>query len=448
MLVRLEFTRMLGRRSVSCAAVVTALASLAASQGVQKRCKGGGKIALEVGYDVSSAVFTYHLSDPMSFSGARIEVWDRPLRLSAMPVPVRKKGEIEWAPKKNPPETPSWLFIGVVDPRGSSGTSKVFIGDAMNGGGPGASFPNQSFVLEEGASSAVLTIEGKNLNPVNHLLLTEQEASGTWTAREDLNGGLVDLQHVTVEIPSGYLSRPTVLNLQPMPPGLFSPGQQTALPWGGSITVHVMSKDRPVLSGIDPGEISADNLTDGVTARLAGSGFGPQSRLLVDLDGDVRDFATIFVSTNELQVKVDRDFFSSYSGARKADRFQVRVKNSDDLHVSDAQELRILPTANHPLQGKSVPLITSTSPYPVPLMDFQSPDFLSLAVFGENFREDNYVVLSTDNGPDVKLKTEYVSPQELRGLIPRELWKDHRYSYRLVTQTAVGTCSTEIWEEE
>jgi hypothetical protein len=344
-------------------------------------------------------------------------------------------------------------FIRVGGTRGNP--EKVFIGDATNGGGPGSSFPNQSFVLEEGAGSAVLTVEGKNLNPVNHLLLSEQQTSGIWIARENLSGALVDLQHATVEIPSDYFSQPTVLNLQSMPPGVITPGEQTAPPppppWTGSITVHVMSKDRPVLSSIDPTEVSGNGLTDGVTARLLGSGFGPESRALVDLDGDVPDFATktVFISPNELDVTVDGTYLATSSGSTSVDRFQFRVRNGDDLHVSDIQELRILPTAKHPSHGEIGPVVSSTSPYPVPLMDFQSPDFLPLEVYGKNFREDDYLVLSTDDdGSDVKLKTEYVSPQELRALIPRELWKDHRLSYRLVTQTVAGTCSTELWEDE
>jgi|SRR5579862_1657119 len=234
--------------------VLATLATLSASQVAENTCKDGSKIKLEITYDVSSAVFTYHLSEPNSFSAARIEIWDRPLRLSTTHVPLQKEGRIEWKPQKAPPDTPSWLFIRIIEPGRSGDSQRVFIGDATNGGGPGASFPNQSFVLEEGASSAVLTIQGKNLNPINHFLLVEQETSGTWVARENLSGMLVDLGHVTVEIPRGYLSRPTVLNLQSMPPGLFPPGEQAIPPCCGSITVHVMSKDRPVLSALTRGK--------------------------------------------------------------------------------------------------------------------------------------------------------------------------------------------------
>ena|ERR1700722_14480505 len=124
------------RCAVLFVAILATVVSLQASQIARKSCKGGAEITLEITYDVSYPVFTYHLSEPKSFSAARIEVWDRPTRLSVLRVPVKKEGEIEWAPKKDPSDTPSWLFVRVVDPRRNNDTSKVFIGDATNGGGP------------------------------------------------------------------------------------------------------------------------------------------------------------------------------------------------------------------------------------------------------------------------------------------------------------------------
>jgi hypothetical protein len=105
---------MLWRCVVVFVATLATVLSLRASQIGRKSCKGGGEITLEIAYDVSDPVFTYRLSEPKSFSAARIEVWDRPTRLSMIPVPVRKEGEIEWAPKKDHTETPSWLFIRAI----------------------------------------------------------------------------------------------------------------------------------------------------------------------------------------------------------------------------------------------------------------------------------------------------------------------------------------------
>lgn len=440
---------MLGRHSCSFAAILATLASLATSQAAPKTCKGGGKIDVEVSYDVSYPIFTYHLSEPKFFSSARIEVWDRPLRLSMTQVPVQMEGQIEWAPKKDPPDTPSELLISIVDPRRSGNVPSVVIGNE-NGCCTSPSFQNQSFILEEGSGSGSLTIQGTTLSPVNHFLLSEQEPPGIWIAREHLSGVLVDLEHVTVEIPSGYLSRPTVLNLQSMPPDLIHPGEQASPSSSGSITVHIVSKDRPVLTGIDPPEISADAAAAGLTVLLLGSGFTPQSQAVTFLAENAHDLATktVFVSPNELQVSVDAAYSGVDSDSTRDDRIQFWVRNGDDLHVSDAQELRIVPTAKHPSHAKLFPVITSTSPYPVPLMDFQSPDFLPLTVYGDNFRDDDYIILDNGDRQWVNLKTEFISSHELHVRIPRELWKDHRLSYRLVTQTALGTCSVERWEDE
>lgn len=421
---------MTSRATASCVAILLALSPLAAAQTARSTCRDGNKIALEVDYDDSSLIFTYHLSDPKIFSAAKVEVWDRPQRLSAKQVPVRKQGQIAWAPKKEPPETPSELRISILDPSGNSNVSDVLIGGMRDEGGPSPSFPNQTFILQEGGGSPDLTIEGTRLSPVTKFLLMEQETPGIWIEREYLTGVLADLQHTRVQIPAGYLSRPTVLNL-------------------GPITVHVMSKDRPVLTGIEPTSISADSAADGLTIRLLGSGFTPESRAVTVFAENVHDLATktVFVSPNELQVSLDAGYSGVDSESTRADRIQFWVTNGDDLHVSDAQELHILPTATRPLRSKLVPLITSTSPYPVPLMDSQSPAFLELSVYGDNFREDLSVVASNDDVQGVKLKTEYISPQELHALLPRELWQVHRYSFRLVTQTPTGICSAEVWED-
>ena len=411
-----------------------ALAPSAPTQVAQHTCRGGGKIALDVDYGYSFATFSYQLSDPKLFSAAWLEVWDRPQRLSRKQVPVQKQGKLTWRPKDDPPETPSELLIAVVDPSRSSDLSEVLIAGIREDreGSPTPSFPSQSFVLEEGGASADLTIQGAILSPVTHLSLSEKEASGIWIAREDLSGTLADLQHMMVQIPPGYLSRPTVLKL------------------GSSVTVYVMSKDRPVLSSIDPTAMSADSAAAGINVRLLGSGFGPESRVVTVFADNIHDLSTktIFVSSSELQVSVDPAYSGVSSDSTRTEGIQFWVSNGDDLHVSDPQELRILPTEKHPLRSRPVPSIISTSPYPVPLMDSGSPAFLPLTVYGDNFREDQYVILRNDEVAGVRLKTEYVSPQELHVLLPREFWQHHRYSYRLVAQTSKGVCATELWEDD
>jgi hypothetical protein len=346
------------RHKLGAFVIVLAIASFAAAQAAETTCPHGGKIELEIGQeDWSTVVFTYRLSNPSLFSVAWIEVWDQRNRLSRKKVPVEKLGQIAWAPKEGLPETPSWLLIGI-GPGVTGEISYALIGGMREEGGEPSPVlsPGQSFFIDEGADSGELTISGDVFSPVNSLLLIEQESSGIWIAREYLSGVLADLQHATVQIPVGYLARPTVLKLEPAPLGSFAIGSEVAPEWR-SVTVYVKSKDQP-----------------------------------------------------------------------------------DVGRATDIQ-----PEVLEPSRG---PTIRSVSPYPVPLMDGDSPIFVELKIYGEGFRKDQYVVLSNGEVAGVKLETEYISSQELHAQLPRELWRNHQLSARLVAQTATGSCSTEVREDE
>jgi hypothetical protein len=51
-------------------------------------------------------------------------------------------------------------------------------------------------------------------------------------------------------------------------------------------------------------------------------------------------------------------------------------------------------------------------------------------------------------GYGVQLKTEFISDTRLRAWLPRELWRKHQLSYRLLLQTAAGVCSKEVFDDE
>jgi len=434
------------RATAFCAAAVLALSPLATAQSARTTCRDGSKIVLDVEYEnYYSPIFTYHLSDAKSVSAARVEVWDRPQRLYAKQVPVQEEGQIEW--RKEPAKTPWELLLAVHDPDELRQPVHVLVGGMRDKGGgpPPLLLPSQFFILEEGGGSAALTIQGEQVSPAIYFVLLEQEASGTWIAREDLPGVLTDLQHVQVQIPSSYLSRPTVLKLESMPPGFISPGSEEN-PTPRSVTVHVTSKNRPTLTGIEPASIPADSVAQGLTLRLFGSGFTPDSRAVDAFTENAHTTKTLFVSPNELQVKVQPTYLLVNSDTTIAPIIQFRVTNGDELHVSDAQEFHILPTAARPVRSRPTSSINSVSPYPVELMDSGSPAFLELSVYGDNFQEDQFVYASTDE-QGAKLKTEYISPHELRAFLPRGLWQIHHYSFRLVTQTPTGACAAEVSED-
>jgi len=71
-----------------------------------------------------------------------------------------------------------------------------------------------------------------------------------------------------------------------------------------------------------------------------------------------------------------------------------------------------------------------------------------VTVIGTNFRPDDSIVASADQGEKAKLPTQFISPTELRVSLPRELWRQHRVSYRFIIVTPQGERATELYEDE
>jgi hypothetical protein len=423
----------------------------ASSQTTKRDCGDAGTMALSVAFDdsYSSATLAYQLSDPKKFSTVQIEVWDRPKLLFQAQAPLRPKGQIVWTPKQEPADTPLALWIRVDDPELKSSGFDPTAMVGTTGPDEGGSVPElfrQSVVFEEGTESPTVTVAGKNLGEHNtHIMLLEEESPQVWIVREYLPAVLADLEHVSVQIPSGYILKPTVLRLEALRPGDES-GYEVGTQAGGNfnyVVVHVTSKDRPILTSVEPSSISAGNQTGGAV-RILGNGFTNESQVLVS-DGGGIDFSyplkPVFISPHELQVPSSQ-LGRSYPIAD----LQLWVRNGDDRHVSDPQTLRLLPTSEFPLAGARRPSIISVSPYPVPLMDQRSRTGILLKVYGENFRNGDTVI--AENGElDGNLKTEFVSPQQLNAWLPREVWRSHRLSFRLVTQGAAGKCAAEVWQD-
>jgi len=80
-------------------------------------------------------------------------------------------------------------------------------------------------------------------------------------------------------------------------------------------------------------------------------------------------------------------------------------------------------------------------------MEPGDPLSIPLTVQGINFRRGQLVVAVNERDEEVKLKTLYVSPQELRAWLPSKAWSEHRLRYRLVVRTAAGLCVADVVEE-
>jgi hypothetical protein len=74
---------------------------------------------------------------------------------------------------------------------------------------------------------------------------------------------------------------------------------------------------------------------------------------------------------------------------------------------------------------------------------------MEFIVRGKNFRPNVTVVASNDGGGVFnKLKTVFVSPEELRAWLPQGMWRTHRLSFRFVVQTEKRKSAVEIQAPE
>jgi hypothetical protein len=127
---------------------------------------------------------------------------------------------------------------------------------------------------------------------------------------------------------------------------------------------------------------------------------------------------------------------------------RVWVRNaSSGFQISESRDIQILPTAKLPPTPPRG-TIAAISPSPLPLMSAAGQSGEDVTVIGKNFRPNDFVVASIDEGAKTKLATLFVSPTELRVSLPRQVWREHRVSYRFVIVTSQGERATELYEDE
>jgi hypothetical protein len=71
-----------------------------------------------------------------------------------------------------------------------------------------------------------------------------------------------------------------------------------------------------------------------------------------------------------------------------------------------------------------------------------------VTVIGTNFRPNDSIVASADQGEKTRLPTRFMSSTELRVSVPLQLWREHRLSYRFIIVTPQGERATELYEDE
>jgi hypothetical protein len=73
-------------------------------------------------------------------------------------------------------------------------------------------------------------------------------------------------------------------------------------------------------------------------------------------------------------------------------------------------------------------------------MNEHSPEELKVTIHGQNFVAEDKVQFAFGNQSpnDKEVRTEYLSPTTLHAWLPRQLWRKHALSYRLVVVTTAG----------
>ena len=413
--------------------------------------------------DAAARPLRYFMSTTQGVQSAWMEVWDRPKRLSRTAVPIQREGEARCAGCEDAEQTPEELYISIFDPQVVSlcidycpgpPAPGEYVSQLLAGKKPVEDSDDSvepAYLLEnpelngpsirvvEGTESTTVVLSGEYLISSSrvYFMIGENASPESKASRNYLYSRTVDLRHVEVTMPSDLADKP----------GLFTAYARDS--WEGRPVVGagtgqkiiVASKDSPVVDSVEPHALSCCRSDASLVIR--GSGFTQHSQVQFGDDISLGEEVT-FVSPSELHVTIPGDRLTDSSGQyARATPVMLSVTN-DPRHFSAPVAVEVLPSAKFKRQPLTA-VINAITPYPVPMMDYRSPRFLILEIIGDNFRPDD--VVAYGNGDRTRLKTQYVSPHHLRAWLPRELWRKHLLSFRLVVETPAGLCAAEAFEK-
>jgi hypothetical protein len=405
----------------------------------------------------------YFISSTQGVKGAWMEVWDRPKRLSRTAVPVEREGEARCIGCEDAEQTPEELYISIFDPEvvslcidycpGPPGRG-WYVSQLLAGKKPFEDSDESvepAYLLEdpeldgppvrvvEGTEDTTVVLSGQSLISSSrvYFMIGEGASPGSKASRNYLYSRTIDLRHVEVTVPSDFADKP----------GLFTAYAKDS--WERRPVVEattgqkiiVVGKESPVVDSVEPQALSCCSSDASLVMR--GSGFTQHSEVQFGDDFGVREEVT-FISPTELHVMIPGDRLTDPSGLyARATPVMLAVTN-DPLHFSAPVAVDVLPSAKFKRQPLTA-VIDAITPYPVPMMDYHGPRFIILDIEGGNFRPND--VVAYGNGDHTRLKTQYVSPHHLRACLPRELWRKHLLSFRLVVETSTGSCAAEAFEK-
>jgi len=465
------------RKTANLIIVAALLVPAARAQEATKVCADGRTIKIASQWDqlgltmaasdVAAQPLRYSISSLEHLQGAWIEIWDRPKRLSRQPVPVRLEGQAPCTSCLDAGETPRELRLWIFDADEpllcidycAPGTpmNGAYVSELQAGKQPEEDYDESekpAYLIDyagltgdpirmlEGSGSTNVVLSGENLIQSSRVYVVDENALPKDKASPTyLYSRTPDLRHVEVTIPSDLLKKPGVLMLYAK-----DSWEAKDAELGKGQKIIVASKDSPVIDSIEPNALRCcESRESDVTVVLRGRGFTEHSEVIFEDDQYAHSEVT-FVSSHELRVTIPGYKLKSNAGyATRATPLMLTVENAP-LQLSAPAELPVLPSA----EFKRDPLpaaIRAITPYPVPMMDFRSPELLTLDISGDNFRPNDFVAVSNGESDRIRLKTQFVSSHHLRAWLPRESWRKHLVSFRFIIQTSAGLCATEAFAE-
>jgi hypothetical protein len=416
--------------------------------------------------EVAAQSLRYWISDAQGVQAAWVEVWDRPQRLSRKAVPVVGEGEASCTGCLDAEETPRELHVSIFDPEeplicvdycpGGTPASGAYVSETTVGKQPVEDSDESvepSYLIDdptltggpirilEGTGSTSIVLPGENLIPSSRVYLVSGEPPKD-DSRTYLYSRTVDLRHVEVTLPSDMLDKAGVLTAY-VEDSWERKGAEVSVT---GKKIIVASKDSPIINSIEPDALRCCGSRESdPTVVLHGSGFTEHSEVRFEDDEYTRG-SVIFVSSRELRVTIP--VFKLKDGSERYARatpLMLTVVNGP-LQLSTPIALQVLPSQR--FKRERLPaILRAITPYPVAMIDFENPEFLILQISGDNFRPDAVVAIDNKVSERIRLKTQYVSPHHLRAWLPRESWRQHRLSFRLIVQTPRGFCAAEAFAD-
>ena len=450
--------------------IVVLAAITAPAQQAAKVCPDGRTIKIVSQWDQLTETMTdieaaalplhYYILTTQDVQGAWIEVWDRPKQLSRQAVSIRSEGEASCTNCLAAEVTPEELHVSIFDPKipllsdqvseGPAGSGD-YVSEVRAGKKPDEDSDESdepAYLIDypaltgtpirilEGSGSTSVVLSGENLISSSRVYLAanEAESPGSKPSRDYLYSRTLDLRHIQVTIPAFHLEKAGVLTAYSQDAWERNKVEK---PVTGQQIV-VASKDSPVIDSVEPRVLRP--IGSGTPIILKGSGFTEDSE--VRFGDELSTWAAQVVSPRELHFEIPEEKLDdSLFGVPTAVTMSVI---NDPLHISAPVTVPVVPSAKSKRQRLPA-VISAIEPYPIPMMDFDSPGFLILEIDGDNFRSDDIVSIHHGYHDYKRLRTKYVSGHHLKAWLPRELWSQHRLSFRLVVQTSAGFCAAEAF---